>query len=83
MNKKHVFAITLFVISNLFVSYYLLNNPSLFTNMFKIGFKPDVMTLSYLFSSLVMVFDIFFLIITGILSIVFLGRCFNRNFANN
>lgn len=83
MNKKHVFAITLFVISNLFVSYYLLNNPSLFTNMFKIGFKPDVMTLSYLFSSLVMVFDIFFLIITGILSIVFLGRFFNRNFANN
>lgn len=83
MNKKHVFAITLFVISNLFVFYYLLNNSGLFTNMFKVGFKPDVMTLSYLFSSLVMVFDIFFLIITGILSIVFLGRFFNRNFANN
>lgn len=66
MNKKPVFAITLFVISNLFVFYYLLNNSGLFTNMFKVGFKPEVTTLSYLFSSLVMVFDIFFIVMVGV-----------------
>lgn len=69
MNKKPVFAITLFVISNLFVFYYLLNNSGLFTNMFKVGFKPEVTTLSYLFSSLVMV---------GVFLITFLGRSMNK-----
>lgn len=78
MNKKYVFAITLFVISNLFVFYYLLNNSGLFTNMFKVGFKPEVMTLSYLFSSLVMVFDIFFIVMVGVFLITFLGRSMNK-----
>lgn len=78
MNKKHVFAITLFVISNLFVFYYLLSNSGLLTNMFKIGFKPEVITLSYLFSSLVMVFDIFFIIMVGVFLITFLGRSMNK-----
>lgn len=78
MKIKYKISMIFFVISNFLVFYYLLINPGLFFNMFKPGFSPVTFTWSYFFSSLVIVFDIFLLLIISILSITFLGRLLNR-----